>query len=78
MSLLRSNLRFYARSHLGALFGVAVAVAILTGALAMGDCVRESLRALALARIGRTTFALASGDRVFRAALADDLSAAAV
>jgi ABC-type lipoprotein release transport system permease subunit len=66
-------LRYDARGHFGVLLGVAVAAAILTGALAMGDCVRESLRALALARIGRTTFALASGDRFFRSALADDL-----
>jgi putative ABC transport system permease protein len=75
--LLGSNLRFYARSNLGTLLGVAVAGAILTGALALGDCVRESLRDLALARIGRTTFALGSGDRFFRSALADDLPPAA-
>jgi putative ABC transport system permease protein len=77
VSLLRSNLRFYARSHLGTLLGVAVAGAILVGALALGDCVRESLRDLALARIGRTTFVLGSGDRFFRSALADDLAPAA-
>lgn len=72
-----SNLRFYARGHLGALLGVTVAGAILTGALAIGDCVRESLRDLALARIGRTTFVLGSGDRFFRSALADDFQPAA-
>ena len=77
VSLIRSNLRFYARSHLGTLLGVAVAGAILVGALALGDCVRESLRDLALARIGRTTFVLGSGDRFFRSALVDDLSPAA-
>jgi ABC-type lipoprotein release transport system permease subunit len=70
-------LRFYARSHLGTFFGVAVAAAILVGALAIGDCVRVSLRDLALARIGRATFALASRDRFFRSALADDLPGAA-
>jgi putative ABC transport system permease protein len=75
--LIWSSLRFYARSHLGTLLGVTVAGAILTGALAIGDCVRESLRDLALARIGRTTFALASADRFFRSALADDMQPAA-
>jgi putative ABC transport system permease protein len=75
--LLLSNLRFYARCHLGTLLGVTVAGAILVGALALGDCVRESLRDLALARIGRTTFVLGSGDRFFRSALADDLAPAA-
>ncbi|HEY3864278.1 MAG TPA: ABC transporter permease [Verrucomicrobiae bacterium] len=64
-------MRFYARSHLGALLGVAVAGAILTGALAIGDCVRESLRDLALARIGRADSALVGRDRLFRSALAD-------
>ncbi len=77
VKLLCSNLRFYARSHLGALLGVTVAGAILVGALAMGDCVRQSLRALALARIGQTTFALSSRDRFFRSTLADDLQPAA-
>jgi len=77
LNLLRANLRFYARSHLGTLSGVAVAAAILVGALAMGDCVRLSLRDLALARIGRTTFALAARDRFFCSALADDLPPAA-
>src|ERR1700734_583611 len=76
MNLLRSNLRFFARSHLGTLLGVTVAGAILVGALAMGDCVRESLRDLAVARIGRTTF-LGSGDRFFRSALAGDFQSAA-
>jgi ABC-type lipoprotein release transport system permease subunit len=77
MKLIWSSLRFYAKSHLGTVLGVAVASAILVGALAIGDCVRESLRDLALARIGKTTFALASADRFFRSALAEDLQPAA-
>jgi hypothetical protein len=77
VKLIWSSLRFYARSHLGTLLGVTVAGAILVGALAIGDCVRESLRDLALARIGRTTFVLAAADRFFRSALADDLQPAA-
>ena len=71
MSLLLANLRFHARSHLGTLLGVSVASAILVGALAMGDCVRASLRDMALARVGQASFALASRDRFFRSALAD-------
>jgi ABC-type antimicrobial peptide transport system permease subunit len=77
LALIVSNLRFYARGHLGTLLGVTVAGAILVGALAIGDCVRESLRDLALARIGRTTFVLGSGDRFFRSALAEDFQPAA-
>ena len=73
LSLLKSNLRYHARSHIGTFLGVAVASAILVGALAIGDCVRGSLHDLALARIGHASFAVASTDRLFRSALADDL-----
>ncbi len=75
LNLLKANLRFHARSHLGTFLGVAVASAILVGSLAIGDCVRGSLHDLALARIGRASFAIASTDRFFRSALADDLRA---
>jgi ABC-type lipoprotein release transport system permease subunit len=73
--LVLRSLRFYAASHLGTLLGVTVASAVLVGALAVGDSVRGSLREMALARIGRVSFALASPDRFFRAALADDMRA---
>lgn len=71
--LIFRGLRYYARAHIGVLAGSSVAAAILCGALLMGDSVRESLRALALARLGATHYALASQDRFFRQALADDL-----
>ena len=67
------SLRFYARSHLGSLLGATVAGAVLVGALAVGDCVRESLREMGLARLGRITYALGGNDRLFREALAEDL-----
>ncbi len=70
--ILRS-LRFHARAHLGALVGAAVGSAALVGALVVGDSVRGSLRDMALARLGRADAALASGDRLFRAQLADDI-----
>ena len=50
--ILRS-LRFYWRTHLGVLAGVAVTAAILTGSLVVGDSVRFTLKQLALARLGR-------------------------
>jgi putative ABC transport system permease protein len=72
-TLARRSLVFYLRSHLGTIAGAAIATAVLTGALLVGDSVRESLRQMALSRLGKIDFAMASGDRVFRAALADDL-----
>jgi ABC-type lipoprotein release transport system permease subunit len=71
--LILRSLRFYWRTHLGVLLGVAVAGAILTGALVVGDSVRASLRQAALARLGTIQSALATPDRFFRAALADEL-----
>ena len=67
----------FSRRHLASLLGVSVAASILVGALAVGDCVRGSLVDIALARIGRATFAFAFRDRFFRSALAEDLPPAA-
>ncbi|MEO5804468.1 MAG: ABC transporter permease, partial [Verrucomicrobiota bacterium] len=74
-TLIARSLRFHARSHLGTLLGTTIGSAILIGALAVGDSVRGSLREMALARLGKTDFALVSNDRFFRAKLSEDLSA---
>lgn len=60
------SLKYYWRSHLGTLAGAAIATAVLTGALLVGDSVRSSLRQMALAGLGRLDFSVASGDRLFR------------
>jgi len=72
--LIISSLRFYWRAHLGVLLGTILACALLTGALVVGDSVRFSLRQMALERLGRTELALTSGDRFFRADLAQELA----
>lgn len=59
---------------MGVLAGTAVATATLVGALVVGDSVRHTLRLRSQARIGDVDFVLGSGDRFFRAALADELS----
>ena len=64
---------YYWRTNLAVLLGVAAAVAVLGGALLVGDSVRGSLRDIALGRLGRTDQALSSA-QFFRTALADDLS----
>ncbi len=71
-SLVLRSLGYYWRTNLAVVLGVATAVAVLAGALLVGDSVRGSLRDLVLQRLGRT-------DRVvltpgfFREALADDV-----
>lgn len=68
--LILRSLRFYARTHLGVVLGIALASAILTGALAVGDSVRHTLQLQAMARLGRTVQALVSPENFFRAELA--------
>jgi len=71
--LIRRSLFFYWRTGLVVVFGLAVATAITTGALLIGDSVTGSLRDTALARLGRIDYALVA-PHYFRAELADDLS----
>ncbi|MDX2034125.1 MAG: ABC transporter permease [Blastocatellia bacterium] len=73
-TLVQSNLRHFWRTNLSVLLGVATAVAVLAGALLVGDSVRASLRNLALARLGATDWVIA-GSSFFREGLAADLQA---
>ncbi len=59
-SLLGKSLRYYARTNLAVVAGVAVAVGVLTGALLVGDSVRGSLRDLFVSRLGKTDQAVIS------------------
>src|SRR5262245_61291076 len=52
--------RYYWRTNLAVVLGVAAAVAVLAGALLVGDSVRGSLRDLALGRLGRTDSVISS------------------
>ena len=72
---MRRSLTFFWRIHLSVLLAVAVATAVLTGALLVGDSVRHSLRDLTLDRLGDIDHALVS-ERFFRARLARDVEAA--
>ncbi len=67
---------FYLRGHLGVAAGVAVATAVLVGALAVGDSIGYSLAAVAKRRLGKVTLAAGTDERFFRAELADDLAGA--
>lgn len=76
MSFLRlvlDSLRFHWRMHAGAAAGTALAAAILTGALLVGDSTAYSLRHYALARLGAIHYAIESRTGFFSQALVDDL-----
>jgi len=66
------GLRHYWRTNLAVIAGVATAVAVLAGALLVGDSVRGSLRDLVLNRLGRMDRIIVSTG-FFRDALAADL-----
>ena len=73
-TLLFRNLTYYWRSNLAVVLGVATAVAVLSGALLVGDSVRGSLRDLFVQRLGRTDHIIVSTS-FFRERLADELQA---
>lgn len=73
-TLLRRNLICYWRTNLAVIFGIAVAVSVLAGALLVGDSVRASLRHLLLSRLGNTDQVITSTG-FFREQLAADLQA---
>jgi ABC-type lipoprotein release transport system permease subunit len=73
-SLVIASLRHYRGIQTLVIAGVAVAVAVLAGALLVGASVRASLRELALSRLGNTDVVVSS-TTYFREALAADLRA---
>ncbi len=70
--LLKRNLVYYWRVNLAVVFGVATAVAVLAGALLVGDSVRGSLRDLFLQKLGNTDHVVTSPG-FFREQLAADI-----
>jgi len=72
--LIFRNLWFYRKPYLTVLAGATISIAVLTGALAVGDSVRYSLKKLTDVRLGKTRFVLQSKDHFFRDKLAKSLS----
>lgn len=68
------SLYHYRRSHIWVVLGTMVSTAILVGSLLVGDSIRFSLDRIVINRLGRTEYALSSGDRLFQGQLADRLS----
>jgi ABC-type lipoprotein release transport system permease subunit len=71
-TLLKRNLIYYWRTNAAVVCGVAIAVAVLAGALLVGDSVRASLRELVLQRLGRTAYVV-SASNFFREELVEEL-----
>jgi ABC-type lipoprotein release transport system permease subunit len=77
MTLLRLVLRtvaHHARDHLLVLLGIAVAAMVITGSLVIGDSVRGSLHATALARIGQVDVAVVGNGRFLKDSLASTVA----
>jgi putative ABC transport system permease protein len=66
------SLRYYWRTNLAVALGVAAATAVLTGALIVGDSMRQSLTSLTFDRLGKIDELLVS-QGFFRARLADEI-----
>lgn len=64
-TLIQRSLRHYWRTHLAVLLGVVAGTAVISGALIVGDSVRESLKQMSLDRLGRIDLAVHS-HRFFR------------
>src|ERR1700722_5710688 len=76
MNLVRRSLIYYWRTNLAVIFGVPPAVAVLSGALLVGDSVRASLRDLVLSRLGKTE-AVVTSAQPFREQLSAEVPGAA-
>src|SRR5436309_7728310 len=69
--LVLRGLTYYWRTNVAVVLGVATAVAVLAGALLVGDSVRGSLRDLVLQRLGRADLVVVSSGFFREALLAD-------
>src|SRR3982750_1261182 len=71
-TLIINSARYFWRTNLAIVAGVAAAVAVLSGALLVGSSVRGSLRDIAFSRLGRTELAISATD-FFRDALGAEI-----
>jgi len=74
IDLIARSLWFYRRTHMGVIGAAAIATAVLTGALLVGDSVSGTLHQTARLRLGGVSVAMTSGDNFFRARLGDELA----
>ena len=68
------SLLFFKKQHLLVFMAALISTAVLTGALVIGDSVKFSLNQLVEQRLGKVEFAMVTGDRFVRSALANEMS----
>ncbi len=76
ITFIKKSLTYYRRTHLGVILGAAVSTAVLIAALVVGDSVRYSLERLVLDRLGKATWAMQTGERLFPETLSERLESA--
>ena len=73
LDLVIRNLRYYWRTNIAVIFGLAISAAVVTGSLIMGDSIKGSLHDMAVSRLGEVDYAMTSPG-FFRKELASDLT----
>ncbi len=74
--LVLRGIQYHRRLHFGLAAGVFIACAALTGSLLVGYSVERTLYNIAVARLGRVSYAIDWGGRYFDAGLAEDVQEA--
>ncbi|PKP20234.1 MAG: hypothetical protein CVU05_09600, partial [Bacteroidetes bacterium HGW-Bacteroidetes-21] len=75
LNYILKSLTYFKRQHFAVVLGVVISTAVLTGALIVGDSVRNSLKQMVIARLGNVQYVLQAGDRFVSAELALGISA---
>lgn len=73
LKLILRNILFFKRLHLLTALGIAVATAVLIGALIIGDSVKFSLYKIKEQRLGKIEWTIFANGRYFNVALADSI-----
>ena len=75
LTLIKNGIGYHKRLYLGLVLGTMIAAAVLTGALVVGDSVKQTLRGIAEARLGKIGYALNWGNRYFSVELEESMNA---
>jgi ABC-type antimicrobial peptide transport system permease subunit len=74
LNYLFKSLLFFKKQHLAVLAGTIISTAVLTGALMVGDAVKNTLSQMVEYRLGKTQYVLQSNDRFVSTKMADAIA----